>query len=315
VSVRPNLPVVVITPFYNSEEGLTRCIESVLNQSFSNFEYILADNRSDDGSGHIARSYLEKDSRVRYRYFSEFVSQRENYNRALRELPASARYCKIVQADDFLYPSCLEEMLMLAALHPSAGVISSVRSIDGQQDPPNAHLVPEFGSGRDIARATILGKFYAFGSPTTVMYRGDLVRERVDFFRKGAFFDDTDAILELLKHSDFAFCQKRLTHTTRDPESILGRVLSFDISLLYRFMTARRIGRCFFSENELARLMHYLTRAYYDQFVRSLVHRHDRWNYLAFHRNVLRDSAAIKIDLVSTCRSFFRNLARRYLAS
>ena len=48
--------VSVVTPFYNSVETLGRCIASILGQSHANFEYVLSDNASDDGSGEIARA-------------------------------------------------------------------------------------------------------------------------------------------------------------------------------------------------------------------------------------------------------------------
>ena len=55
----------VIVPIYNSEEHLPRCIESVLSQSFSDFELLLVDDGSTDGSGVICDAYSAKDDRVR----------------------------------------------------------------------------------------------------------------------------------------------------------------------------------------------------------------------------------------------------------
>ena len=55
----------VIIPVYNTEQYLSRCIESVLGQSFADFELLLIDDGSADGSGAICDTYAEKDSRVR----------------------------------------------------------------------------------------------------------------------------------------------------------------------------------------------------------------------------------------------------------
>ena len=55
----------VIVPIYNSKEHLPRCIESVLSQSFSDFELLLVDDGSTDGSGAICDAYSAKDDRVR----------------------------------------------------------------------------------------------------------------------------------------------------------------------------------------------------------------------------------------------------------
>src|SRR5215471_137333 len=57
--------VSVVTPFYNTEEYLAEAIESVLAQTHSNFEYILVNNCSTDGSVAIAESYLAREPRLR----------------------------------------------------------------------------------------------------------------------------------------------------------------------------------------------------------------------------------------------------------
>ena len=55
----------VIVPVYNSEEYLRECLDSILAQSFRDFELILVDDGSSDGSGGICEEYKGSDSRVR----------------------------------------------------------------------------------------------------------------------------------------------------------------------------------------------------------------------------------------------------------
>ena len=55
----------VVVPVYNGEKYLGECIDSILNQTFRDFELILLDDGSPDNSGAICDSYAGKDSRIR----------------------------------------------------------------------------------------------------------------------------------------------------------------------------------------------------------------------------------------------------------
>ena len=55
----------VIVPVYNTEKYLSRCIDSILNQTYTDFELILVDDGSTDHSGDICEDYARKDSRLR----------------------------------------------------------------------------------------------------------------------------------------------------------------------------------------------------------------------------------------------------------
>ena len=57
--------VSIIVPVYNAEGTVGRCIESILNQEYADFELLLVDDGSRDASGSICDRYAEKDARVR----------------------------------------------------------------------------------------------------------------------------------------------------------------------------------------------------------------------------------------------------------
>ena len=56
---------------------------------------------------------------------SHLLSQVQNYNHALKEISAASQYCKIVQADDFIFPDCLRLMAKAFEQSPTIGLVSA----------------------------------------------------------------------------------------------------------------------------------------------------------------------------------------------
>jgi glycosyltransferase involved in cell wall biosynthesis len=280
-------PIVsVVTPFFNSGDTLERCIVSVLSQSRADFEYLLADNRSSDRGPEIARDYARRDPRIRYLRFEEHIPKTRNYNRALKSISTATRYCKIVQADDYLYPQCLEQMLEVALRHPNVGLVGARRVAGDTVDPAPTKSVPPVSSGRAICRQVLRGELYPFGSPTSVLYRADLVRSlRQDFYDERLYFDDVDVVLDALRTTDFAFCEQVLTYTQRDPASTFGRVMQYSPGLLNRYVMLRKWGADFFSPQELKSVLDEVAREYYEALIRASG-RGDRAELFRFHRAV-----------------------------
>jgi len=122
----PDMPLVsIVTPFYNTADYLAECIESVLRQSYRNWEYILVNNCSNDGSAAIAESYAERDPRIRLYSNDTFFSQVGNYNHALSLISAQSKYCKMAEADNWLFPECVEKMVGLAEQHAETGIVAA----------------------------------------------------------------------------------------------------------------------------------------------------------------------------------------------
>src|SRR5579862_8074133 len=95
----PSQPLVsIVTPVYNGAEYLSECIESILAQTYQNWDYTIVDNRSTDRSLEIARRYAQNDSRIRVHSNQEFLSVIANHNAALRQISSNSKYCKLVFA-------------------------------------------------------------------------------------------------------------------------------------------------------------------------------------------------------------------------
>jgi glycosyltransferase involved in cell wall biosynthesis len=235
--------VSVVTPFYNTAKYLRAAIESVLEQTFTDFEYILADNCSTDGSSEIAKEYAARDSRVRYVRFDELIPQVPNYNRALRLIAPDSTYCKMVQADDWIFPSCLHEMVEIGDRHPTAGLISAYEMLGNTVYQTGLQHSERFLAGREICRRSFLEGLFVFGSPNTVMYRSSCVRERDPFYSLDSPTEDVDAGFEILLKADFAFVHQVLTCTRRENVSTWSGITALEPVPLHRLITLMRYGR------------------------------------------------------------------------
>lgn len=102
--------VSVIVPVYNVKPYLEECLDSILQQSYTQMEIILIDDGSTDGSGAICDSYLQKDNRF------QVIHQQNQGLSAARNRGiecAAGDYLCFVDSDDYLYPNSIEILLRL----------------------------------------------------------------------------------------------------------------------------------------------------------------------------------------------------------
>ena len=97
--------VSVIVPVYNVEQYLPHCIDSILSQTFIDFELLLIDDGSTDDSGKICDEYAEKDNRIRV-FHKENGGVSSARNRGLKE--AKGKWVTFVDSDDWLNEKSLE---------------------------------------------------------------------------------------------------------------------------------------------------------------------------------------------------------------
>ncbi|HEX4023312.1 MAG TPA: glycosyltransferase family 2 protein [Steroidobacteraceae bacterium] len=232
----------VLTPVYNGERHLADCIESVLAQSRTDWEYLIVDNCSQDRSVAIAERYAADDGRIRVVRCTEFVNVHRSFSRSARLMHPRAAYCKFLAADDRLYPQCLEGMISVAERHPTVGLVSAYRLDDDRVTQTGVVPYPEERlPGSQVMRTAFLRGQYVTGSPSQLLYRADLVRRADPFFDETVWHSDTDAAFRTLLGCDLGFVHQVLTYTRRHPGALtsssvrVNTYLPNDIRLLIRF--------------------------------------------------------------------------------
>lgn len=110
----------VVTAVYNCEKYLSFAIESVLNQTYTDFEYILLDDASTDGSKEIIDKYAKLDSRIKPVYLSQNMGRCIAFNKCIEE--AKGDWIARLDADDEWLPEKLEKQILFLSRNPDVNI-------------------------------------------------------------------------------------------------------------------------------------------------------------------------------------------------
>jgi hypothetical protein len=195
----------------------------------------------------------------------------ENHNHALRLISKQSKYCKIVHADDWLYPECLEKMVALAHKNQRVGIVSAYRlenvwvGLDGL--PYDRPVIP----GRELCRSFLLGGPYVFGSPNSLLYRSDLIHQRERFYKnESRTFSDIETCLELLHDWDFGFVHQVLTFTRRHEQTVSASLANHASGLTPIYILTQ-FGRTYLSNEEYDKRLNEIMDLYYKGLARSVL--------------------------------------------
>ena len=174
-------PVSVVMPVFNSARYLSEAIDSILNQSFSDFEFIIVDDGSSDASPEILRRYAAKDARIRV-ITQENKGIVESLNTGCRL--ARGRYIARMDADDVSLPARLERQFEIFEKNPRFGVIGTSYSLirKGGGD----YYAPEWNA----AIQWTLCFYNAICHPSVMMRRE--VLEKLNYYRPIEHCEDYD---------------------------------------------------------------------------------------------------------------------------
>ena len=263
--------VSVVTPVYNGERFLAECIESVLAQTYENWEYIILNNCSTDNTLDIASSYAGKDNRIRIVSNKRLLPIMENWNYALRQISSQSKFCKIVHADDYLFPQCIELMVDVAQKNTSIGIVGSY-GLKGNEVVSDKLKFPEsVFSGREISRLALLKHTFPFPRPTALLILSDLIRRNDTFYNESNLHADHEVCYEILRNYDFGFVHQVLTFMRTHDESVtstdyatFGKLFYTNLDLLINY------GPVFLEKNEFKETLNSHLRDYYMYLAYSL---------------------------------------------
>ena len=175
--------VSILTTVYNRDKYLAACIESVLASSYQDWELIIVDDVSTDTSAAIAKSYEQKDDRIKVYINDKNLGDYPNRNKAASY--AKGKYIKYLDADDLIYPHGLEIMVNTMEQFPEAALGISQKVVEDVKPFPFV-MEPKETFTREFLMRGVLGL-----GPTGTIIRRD-VFEKLGGFTGTRYIGDTE---------------------------------------------------------------------------------------------------------------------------
>lgn len=186
----------VIVPVYNAENYIYRCVDSILSQTFQNFELILVDDGSPDNCGTICDEYAAKDSRIRVIH-QKNQGQAAARNRAVTE--ARGVWICFVDSDDRIHPQMLEHLYQSATEHNAN--ISMCGAVEATQEPEDFGQPREWNANPMTMDEDGLETLYHRGEHRYWVIWGKLIRREILLkfpFQPGRIYEDNAVVCRWL---------------------------------------------------------------------------------------------------------------------
>ncbi len=231
--------VSVCMPVFQGAAFLSDAIESVLGQDFQDFELVIIDDCSGDGTDVIVQGYASRDPRIIFKVNEYNLGMVANWNNCLET--ARGCYVKFLFQDDiFTSPECLGKMANILDDDPTVSLVASGRRLINK----NSELVKEesffrtsiSAEGVDIIRYCLLKHGNVIGEPSAVLFRKELaVRGFNPNYRQ---IVDLEMWFHLLEQGRFCYiaeplCGFRIHSAQQTRENIRNLVHLDDFNLLY----------------------------------------------------------------------------------
>ncbi|MGV3585406.1 MAG: glycosyltransferase family 2 protein [Adhaeribacter sp.] len=232
------LPAVsVLVPTYNNAQFLDETIQSVLNQTFPDFELIIVDNQSTDNTEAVVQPYLA-DARVKYYKNATNLGMVGNWNKCLEY--AQGTYLKYLCSDDKFHPDLLKKFVTVMEQNPQVALVSSYREYFGEtRFKPELPPFTGLRSGKEIIYRS-LQDWNWIGEPTTVMFRRSGLQ--VGLFKTDyKYFPDWDMWLRLLTTGDCYMIPEVLSYFRLHANQVTALVMQNSSNLFEEYYLFKAI--------------------------------------------------------------------------
>lgn len=218
--------VSIIIPVFNAEEFLSKCLDSVINQTYEDIEIIIINDASSDNTLSIIKNYQKKDSRIVLINFEE--NKGNGYGRNLAIEKANGNYIAFVDADDWIEPNHIIENIIKAedtnAEIVLSGYIEHITYIKKQSKNTIFHIpkLEDFENSDKLIQSFLLFQNGVYIQPWIYFFKRDfLISNQIKFNDSGLFFEDNIFTAKAIVNcKNLVVLREKLYHYYRHKKSI-----------------------------------------------------------------------------------------------
>lgn len=195
--------VTVIMPVYNTEKFVPMSIDSILNQTYTQFEFVIIDDGSKDSSWQIVQTYAEQDSRIVALQNEENLGIVQTLNRGLSI--ANGKYIVRMDADDISPLDRLEKQVAYMEQNPTVGVLGTNITYIDEDDQPyhQGKLKHELEESVSFIQWSLLWRCAIYHP--TVMIRKSILDETGYLYKENfKYAEDYDLWTRMMHHTEIA---------------------------------------------------------------------------------------------------------------
>jgi len=222
--------VTVCIPVYNCANIIRNCLDSLINQSYENYEVVVLDNKSNDNLKEVVKVYTEKDNRFKYFRYEDHVSAEKNHNRCIEHV--DSKYFSVFHADDIYHCDILKDEVNALEKNKNCGCVFTLsRHINEDGKFNRYQFIPNELKGLDVAvldRKSVAELSIKYGN----IFHCPSVMFRTKIYRGEGYFTNDE---KYNKVADFALW--------------LEISKKYNLAIVMRYRTDYRIGSFGFSDN------------------------------------------------------------------
>lgn len=205
--------VSIVIPAYNNVQYIEETLQSVLNQSFDDYEVVIADHSSIDGTAEVIARFADHPKVRVLPPTPTGGGAQANWNRVSQA--ATGEYLKLVCGDDLIAPEALALQVEALDSNPSAVLVSSRRDLvdaNGGVFLKGRGLQGVDGkvSGREAIKATVRAGSNIFGEPACSLFKRELLAREGWWDNTHPYLIDEATLVRICRHGDFVALRETL---------------------------------------------------------------------------------------------------------